>query len=148
MEIRQGHNRPDHVHLLLSVPSHFAPSRVMQAIKGRTSHHLLEDHRRLRSEFWGRYLWVRGYFVASTGTVTDETVAEYIRLQAVEAQDDDCYRVTETCACTARRWLALVDFSRTIGPRLQARVIDFARGADQPAPLASAHRLSTLKSQQ
>ena len=24
----------------------------MQAIKGKTSHHLLQDHRKLRKEFW------------------------------------------------------------------------------------------------
>ena len=35
IEILQGHIRPDHVHLLLSVPPHLAPSRVMQAIKGK-----------------------------------------------------------------------------------------------------------------
>ncbi len=44
---------PDHVHLLLDVPPRLAPSRVMQAIKGKTSHHLLQD-RKLRKEFWGR----------------------------------------------------------------------------------------------
>jgi putative transposase len=52
----EGHVRPDHVHLLLSVPPHLAPSRVMQAIKGKTSHHLLQDHRRLRAAFWGQHL--------------------------------------------------------------------------------------------
>ncbi|MBY0496077.1 MAG: IS200/IS605 family transposase [Cyanobacteria bacterium] len=35
VEILQGHIRPDHVHWLLSVPPHLAPSRVMQRIKGR-----------------------------------------------------------------------------------------------------------------
>jgi class 3 adenylate cyclase len=35
-----GHVRPDHVYLLLSVPPHVAPSRVIPAIKGKTSHHL------------------------------------------------------------------------------------------------------------
>ncbi len=35
IEILQGHIRPDHVHLLLSVPPHLAPSRVMQALRGR-----------------------------------------------------------------------------------------------------------------
>jgi putative transposase len=69
IEILQGHIRPDHVHLLLSVPPHLAPSRVMQAIKGKTSHHLLQDHR-LRAEFWGRHLWARGYFVASRRPIT------------------------------------------------------------------------------
>ena len=57
IEILQGHIRPDHVHLLLSVSPRLAPSRVMQAIKGKTSHHLLAGHRRLRAEFWGRHLW-------------------------------------------------------------------------------------------
>ena len=81
IEILQGHIRPDHVHLLLSVPPHLAPSRVMQAIKGKTSHHLLQDYRRLRTAFWGRHLWGRGCFVASSGNVTDETIADYIRLE-------------------------------------------------------------------
>ena len=31
VEILQGHVRPDHVHLLLGVPPHLSPSRVMQA---------------------------------------------------------------------------------------------------------------------
>ena len=37
IEILEGHVRPDHVHLLLSAPPRLAPSRVMQAIKGKTS---------------------------------------------------------------------------------------------------------------
>jgi putative transposase len=76
IEILQGHIRPDHVHLLLGAPPHLAPSRVMQAIKGKTSHQLLQDYRRLRATFWGRHLWGRGYFVASSGNVTDEAIAE------------------------------------------------------------------------
>ena len=95
IEILEGHVRPEHVHLLLSVPPHLAPSRIMQAIKGKTSHHLLMDHRSLRSAFWGRHLWARGYFVCTTGNVTDETIAEYIRLQGAEPQDDERFRITE-----------------------------------------------------
>ena len=95
IEILQGHVRPDHVHLLLSAPPHVSPSRVMQAIKGKTSHHLLQDHRRLRAEFWGRHLWARGYFVASSGNVTDEVIAHYIQLQGAEPEDDDRFRITE-----------------------------------------------------
>jgi len=45
VEILTGHVRPNHVHLQLSVPPHLSPSRVMQAIKGKTSHRLLNyDH--------------------------------------------------------------------------------------------------------
>ena len=95
IEILQGHVRPDHVHLQLEVPPQLAPSRVMQAIKGKTSHHLLQDYRRLRAAFWGRHLWGRGYFVCSSGNVTDEAIAEYIRLQGAESQGDDRFQVSE-----------------------------------------------------
>ena len=66
----------------------------MQAVKGKTSHHLLQDRRSLRREFWGRHLWARGYFVATTGNVSDEMIAEYIENQDAESQDDD-FRVSE-----------------------------------------------------
>src|SRR3972149_5374962 len=62
IEVVEGHVRPDHVHLLLSAPPHLAPSRVMQAIKGKTSHHLLPDYRRLRAGVLGRELWGGGLF--------------------------------------------------------------------------------------
>ena len=52
IEIVRGHVSGEHVHLLLSVPPSIAPSRVMQAIKGKTSHHLLADFRALQKEFW------------------------------------------------------------------------------------------------
>ena len=66
----------------------------MQAIKGKMSHHLLRDYRRLRQSFWGRPLWAQGYFVASAGAVTDEMIAKYIADQGVESQDDD-FQITE-----------------------------------------------------
>jgi len=94
IEIVKGHVRPDHVHLLLSVPPHISPSRVMQWVKGKTSHHLLMDYRRLRKEFWGRHLWARGYFVCSSGNVTDEVIAEYIERQDVTRDDPD-FKISE-----------------------------------------------------
>ncbi len=57
IEIPKGHISPNHVHLLLDVPPSLAPSRVMQAIKGKNLNHLLRDFRALRKEFWGRHLW-------------------------------------------------------------------------------------------
>jgi REP-associated tyrosine transposase len=112
IEIVRGHVRPDHVHLLLDVPPHLAPSRVMQAIKGKTSHHLLMDRRKLRESFWGRHLWARGYFVATSGNVTDEVIAEYIsapRCRAPRPRALSDYRVVERASCGTG---PLVDFSR------------------------------------
>ena len=94
IEILKGHVRPDHVHLLLSVPPTMSPSRVMNAIKGKSSIRLMRDFRVLNRQFWGRHLWSRGYFVATSGNVTDDVLKRYIEDQDVEPQDDD-FKVTE-----------------------------------------------------
>ena len=81
VEILQGHVSRDHVHLLVSVPPHLAPSKLMQYIKGKTSRKLSQEFPHIQKAFWGRHVWARGYFVASAGNVTDEVIQEYIRLQ-------------------------------------------------------------------
>ncbi len=91
----KGHVRPDHVHLLLSMPPNVAPSRIMQAVKGKSSHHLMREYRRLEKAFWGRHLWARGYFVCSSGNVTDAVIEEYIENQGVTEQEDDAFKVSE-----------------------------------------------------
>ena len=81
IEILQGHVSQDHVHLLVSAPPHMSPSKIMQYIKGKTSRKLMMEFSHIQKAFWGRHLWGRGYFVASSGNVTDEVIKEYIRLQ-------------------------------------------------------------------
>ena len=39
------------------------------------------------------HLWARGYFVATTGTVTDAVIMEYIENQDLDIPDDD-FRIT------------------------------------------------------
>ena len=95
IEILAGHVRPDHVHLLLDVPPHLPPSRVMQAIKGKTSHSMLSDWRQLRREFWGRHLWARGYFVCTSGNVTEGMIKEYIENQGADPEEEGKFQVTE-----------------------------------------------------
>ena len=87
IEILEGAVSGDHVYVLLSCPPNMSPSKIMQLIKGRTSRKLLMEFSHLRRQFWGRHLWARGYFVATSGTVTDEVIAEYIRLQDDEPQN-------------------------------------------------------------
>jgi REP element-mobilizing transposase RayT len=43
----------------------------------------------------GQHLWARGYFVCSSGNVTDEMIAEYIRNQDAEPQDDERFKISE-----------------------------------------------------
>ena len=81
IEILQGHVSKEHVHLFVSAPPHLSPSKIMQYIKGKTSRKLMMEFQHIQKAFWGRHLWARGYFVASSGNVTDEVILEYIRLQ-------------------------------------------------------------------
>ena len=81
MYIEKGHVARDHVHLLVSVPPDIAVSELVQRLKGRSSRLMLQEFGELRKVFWGRHLWACGYFVASTGNVTDAIIAEYIEEQ-------------------------------------------------------------------
>ena len=86
--IVKGHVSKDHVHLLVSVPPNLAVSELVKRLKGRSSRLLLEEFGELRKTYWGRHLWARGYFVASSGNVTDEIIAEYIEKQAQLAPEE------------------------------------------------------------
>ncbi len=96
IEILEGSVSSDHVHVLLSCPPNLSPSKIMQAIKGKTSRKLLQEFKHLQKQYWGRHLWARGYFVATSGNVTDEVIREYIRQQEGTEPDDggDNFRVT------------------------------------------------------
>ena len=89
IEIIKGQVSKDHVHLFVSVPSQLSISKVMGRIKGKTSQKMLSEYRRLGKEFWGRHLWARGYFAASSGNVTDEVIMQYIAMQDLEERAHD-----------------------------------------------------------
>jgi hypothetical protein len=67
----------------------------MQAIKGKTSHHLLMDHRKRRAEYWGSAP-VESRLLRVQQRPTDEVIAQYIKLQGAAPDDEDRFRVSET----------------------------------------------------
>jgi len=83
VEILAGHVSRDHIHLLVSVPPYLSASKLVQYLKGYSSRKLQMEYKELNKQFWGRHLWARGYFVASSGNVTDEVIAEYIKNQDI-----------------------------------------------------------------
>ena len=84
VEIIAGHVSKDHVHLLVSIPPHLSVSKLVQYMKGYSSRKLLMENKELNKQFWGKHLWARGYFAASSGNVTDEVIIEYIKNQDIE----------------------------------------------------------------
>ena len=71
VEIIKGHISHDHVHLFVSSPPHVSPSKLMQRVKGKASRKLMQEFSHIRKQCWGRHVWARGFFVVSSGTITD-----------------------------------------------------------------------------
>ena len=58
-------------------------------MKGRSSRKLIAEFAVIRKACWGRHVWARGFFVASSGVVTDAVVREYIEKQELSTPDDN-----------------------------------------------------------
>ena len=56
-------------------------SKLVQYLKGKSSYKMLQENKQLSKMFCGRHLWGRGYFVATSGNITDEVIMEYINNQ-------------------------------------------------------------------
>lgn len=88
VKIVRGHVAQEHVHLMVSIPPKLRVSDLLQRLKGTTACALLGEFPHLRKAFWGRHLWARGYFCASSGNVTDEMVKAYIENQMDDSDDE------------------------------------------------------------
>ena len=72
----------DHVHVFLSAPPRYAPSRVVQIMKSISAKIVFQEFPEVKKQLWGGELWNDGYFVRSTGDkVTSEIIRKYIRYQ-------------------------------------------------------------------
>ena len=88
-EIIRGHVSKEHVHIFVSVPPQLPVSKLVQYIKGKTLIKLQQEFKVIQKEFCGRHLWARGYFVASSGNVTDEVIMQGIENQEIEKEDGE-----------------------------------------------------------
>lgn len=94
VEIIQGHVRPEHIHMVVSIPPHLAVSKLMQYIKGRTGRKLLQEFEQLRKRYYGGHLWTRGFYSATSGNITDEMILDYVKNQDRDEEADDNFEVT------------------------------------------------------
>jgi putative transposase len=75
--------------MLIGIPPQLSVSKAVQYLKDKRSHRLLTEYAVLRERYWGQPLWARGYWVASSGSVTDEVWQEYIKNQTPPEPADD-----------------------------------------------------------
>ena len=66
--------KPDHIHLVMSIPPRYAVSTVMGYLKGKLALKLFGR------KYWGRHLWARGYCVSTIG-LNEEQIRLYVKWQ-------------------------------------------------------------------
>ena len=58
---------PDHVHMLVELPSSISVSSFVGYLKGKSTLIIFERHANLKYKFWNRHFWCRGYYVDTVG---------------------------------------------------------------------------------
>jgi putative transposase len=82
-QILEGHLKPDHVHMLVSIPPKYSVAQVVGFLKGKSAIQIARVYLGKRKNFTGQHFWARGYFVSTVG-MDEQAIREYIRAQEKE----------------------------------------------------------------
>ena len=66
-EIIEGEVRPDHIHLLVSIPPKMSVSSFMGYLKGKSSLLIFQRFGNMKFAYRNREFWCKGYYVDTTG---------------------------------------------------------------------------------
>ncbi len=81
-EIEELGSDGDHVHILLSSPPRYSPSKIMQIIKSITARMIFKKFPEIKEKLWGAEFWSDGGFVGTVGqTLGLENMIKYIKRQ-------------------------------------------------------------------
>ena len=94
LTVVRGNISKDHVHLLVSSTPSFAPAKIVQFVKGRSSRLLQDEFVVLKRRYWGQHLWGRGYFCGTVGAVTEDMIKAYVENQSGEEEEKQ-FKITE-----------------------------------------------------
>ena len=83
VEIIEAEACIDHVHILVSIPSHLSVSQFMGFLKGKSTLMIFDRHANLKYKYGSRHFWCRGYYVDTAGK-NKRVIEEYIRNQLIE----------------------------------------------------------------
>ena len=81
--VEEGHLRPDHVHMLVSIPPKYAVSDVVGYVKGKSAIYIARNFVSRRRNFGGEKFWARGYYVSTVGR-DEAAIRAYIKKQEEE----------------------------------------------------------------
>jgi len=74
--------KDDHVHLLVNYPPKVAVSKLVNSLKGVSSHLIRKkNYPDIRKKLWGNALWSPSYFAGSCGGAPIAIIRQYIEQQ-------------------------------------------------------------------
>ena len=86
-EIIEQRVMSDHVHLFLSAPPKYSPSKLVNIIKSISRNEIFREFPGFARRCWNKKLWADGYFVRAVGDkVTADEIQKYVRYQTKEKQ--------------------------------------------------------------
>lgn len=78
IKIINGVLSADYIHLFLEIPPHVSVSEFVKIAKGRSPRKVQMEFLDLKKEYLGKHFWGRGFFISTSGNVTDEIINNYI----------------------------------------------------------------------
>ena len=94
VEIIEAEARPDHIHMLVSIPPYMSISQFMGYIKSKSALMIFDRHANLKYKYGNRHFWATGYFVDTVGK-NEKIIREYIRNQLQEDYIEDQIGIEE-----------------------------------------------------
>ena len=83
-ELVEYNGEDDHVHLLVNYPPKVAVSKLVNSLKGVSSHLIRKrNYPNIRKKLWGNALWSPSYFASSCGGAPLAIIRQYIEHQQV-----------------------------------------------------------------
>ena len=83
-ELVEYNGEDDHVHLLVNYPPKVAISKLVNSLKGVSSHLIRKrNYPNIRNKLWGNALWSPSYFASSCGGAPLAIIRQYIEHQQV-----------------------------------------------------------------
>ena len=83
VEIIEAEACPDHIHMLVSIPTKYSVAQIMGYLKGKSSLMIFDRHANLKYKYGNRHFWCKGYYVDTVGK-NKKKIEEYIRNQLQE----------------------------------------------------------------
>lgn len=60
---------PDHIHILVSIPSKYSVSSFMRYLKGKSALMIFDKHANLKYKYGNQHFWAEGYYISTVGPI-------------------------------------------------------------------------------